>query len=87
MFEPIGGTAPGFEETGMINPLASIGAAGMMLTILGEYAAGAAIEAAVGEVAGSLPSLRAGEMGVSTNEVGDRVASLMAESASAEASL
>jgi 3-isopropylmalate dehydrogenase len=87
MFEPIGGTAPGFEGTGMINPLASIGAAGMMLTILGEYAAGAAIEAAVGEVAGSLPSLRAGEMGVSTNEVGDRVASLMAESASAEASL
>jgi 3-isopropylmalate dehydrogenase len=79
MFEPIGGTAPGFEGTGLINPLASIGAAGMMMTALGETAAGAAIESAVGEVAGSLPSLRAGEMGISTEEVGDRVASLVGE--------
>jgi 3-isopropylmalate dehydrogenase len=37
MFEPIGGTAPGFEGTGKINPLAAIGAAAMMLTAnLGE---------------------------------------------------
>jgi 3-isopropylmalate dehydrogenase len=78
MFEPIGGTAPGFEGTGLINPLAAIGAAGMMLDVLGETAAGAAIEIAVGGVAGSLPSLRAGEMGISTEEVGDRVASLVA---------
>ena len=74
MFEPIGGTAPGFEGTGKINPLASIGAAAMMLRSLGEAEAAAAIEAAVGEVAGSLPSLRAGEMGKSTSEVGDLVA-------------
>jgi 3-isopropylmalate dehydrogenase len=85
MFEPIGGTAPGFEGTGLINPLASIGAAAMMLGILGETAAAAAIESAVGEVAGSLPSLRAGQMGISTAEVGDRVAWLVAESASAGA--
>jgi 3-isopropylmalate dehydrogenase len=79
MFEPIGGTAPGFEGTGQINPLAAIGAAGMMLRTLGESAAADAVERAVGEVAGSLPSLRAGEMGISTTEVGDRVASLVAE--------
>ena len=85
MFEPIGGTAPGFEGTGLINPLASIGAAAMMLSILGETVAAAAIESAVGEVAGSLPSLRAGQMGISTAEVGDRVAWLVAESASAGA--
>ncbi|HJQ77264.1 MAG TPA: 3-isopropylmalate dehydrogenase [Acidimicrobiia bacterium] len=75
MFEPIGGTAPGFEGTGQINPLAAIGAAGLMLRQLGEEEAAASIEAAVATVAGELPSLRAGEMGVSTAEVGDRVAS------------
>lgn len=73
MFEPIGGTAPGFEGTGKINPLASIGSAAMMLTALGETAAGQAVEDAVGAVAGTLPSLRAGEMGLSTSEVGDQV--------------
>jgi 3-isopropylmalate dehydrogenase len=51
----------------------------MMLRILGETAGAAAVESAVGEVAGSLPSLRAGEMGITTSEVGDRVASLVAE--------
>ena len=73
MFEPIGGTAPGFEGTGQINPLAAIGAAAMMLAELGETAAGAAVEEAVGLVAGSLPSLRAGQMGATTKEIGDRV--------------
>jgi 3-isopropylmalate dehydrogenase len=87
MFEPIGGTAPGFEGTGLINPLAAIGAAGLMMYVLGESGAGAAIETAVGEVAGSLPSLRAGEMGISTGEVGDRVATLVAQSEPVEAPL
>jgi len=86
MFEPIGGTAPGFEGTGQINPLASIGAAAMMLTTLGEDVAGLAIEEAVGSVAGSLPSLRAGEMGISTSDVGDRVAALVASHDTADAS-
>lgn len=85
MFEPIGGTAPGFEGTGQINPLAAIGAAAMMLRELGESAAGSAVEAAVGAVAGSLPSLRAGRMGSTTSQVGDRVARLVAESAPAGA--
>ncbi len=81
MFEPIGGTAPGFEGTGKINPLASIGSAGMMLRELGETTAADTIESAVARVAGSLPSLRAGEMGASTSEVGDRVAGLVGETA------
>jgi 3-isopropylmalate dehydrogenase len=85
MFEPIGGTAPGFEGTGLINPLAAIGAAAMMLDVLGEPDAATAVEKAVGEVAGSLPSLRAGEMGISTSEVGDRVVSLVAETKTAGA--
>ncbi|MEX1091925.1 MAG: 3-isopropylmalate dehydrogenase [Acidimicrobiia bacterium] len=80
MFEPIGGTAPGFEGTGQINPLAAIGAAAMMLDTLGEKEAASAIETAVGAVAGSLPSLRAGEMGTSTTEVGNRVAEMVSSS-------
>lgn len=80
MFEPIGGTAPGFEGTGGINPLAAIGAAGMMLRELGEPDAASAVESAVASVAGELPSLRAGEMGASTTEVGDQVAQLVRES-------
>lgn len=81
MFEPIGGTAPGFEGTGKINPLAAIGSAAMMLDILAETIAAKAIEDAVGQVAGSLPSLRAGEMGASTSEVGDMVVDRMMSSA------
>jgi len=84
MFEPIGGTAPGFEGTGQINPLAAIGAAGMMLTHLGEVAAGVAVDQAVGTVAGTLPSLRAGKMGATTSEVGDRVCELVSAGISAE---
>jgi len=79
MFEPIGGTAPGFERTGKINPLAAIGAGAMMLRELGEADAAAAVEAAVATVAGSLPSLRAGQMGTTTSEVGDRVTGLVGE--------
>jgi 3-isopropylmalate dehydrogenase len=80
MFEPIGGTAPGFEGTGQINPLAAIGAGAMMLRELGESDAADAIESSVATVAGELPSLRAGEMGSTTEEVGDRVAALVAAS-------
>jgi 3-isopropylmalate dehydrogenase len=76
MFEPIGGTAPGFEGTGRINPLAAIGAAAMMLNQIGEIGAGSVIEDAVGRVAGELPSLRAGQMGLTTSQVGDRVLEL-----------
>jgi len=79
MFEPIGGTAPGFEGTAKINPLAAIGACAMMLRILGETEAAIAVETAVAVTAGALPSLRAGEMGATTSEVGDRVAALVAD--------
>ena len=84
MFEPIGGTAPGFEGTGQINPLAAIGSVAMMLTTLGEIDAGDTVEDAVGQIAGSLPSLQAGEMGESTSGVGNRVAELVSASQSGE---
>lgn len=81
MFEPIGGTAPGFEGTDKINPLAAIGAAAMMLRELGEAEAAESMEEAVATTAGSLPSLRAGEMGKTTTEVGDLVAQSVGQGA------
>jgi len=85
MFEPIGGTAPGFEGTGKINPLAAIGAGAMMLRELGEKDAADDIDHAVARTAGSLPSLRAGEMGQTTTEIGDQVAELVGVNAEARA--
>lgn len=74
MFEPIGGSAPKYKGKNVINPLAAICAAGMMLEHLGEEKAGMAIEKAVMTVTGKkLKSLAAGQMGHSTTEVGDMV--------------
>ena len=75
MFEPIGGSAPKYKGKNMINPLAAICAGGMMLEHLGEENAGRAIEDAVMKVTGNhLKSLAAGQMGHTTNEIGDLVA-------------
>ena len=75
MFEPIGGSAPKYTGLNVINPLASIGAAQMMMEYLGEDAAAAAIEKGIRfVVAEKMKSLSAGKMGYSTTEVGDLVA-------------
>jgi 3-isopropylmalate dehydrogenase len=75
MFEPIGGSAPKYTGKGVINPLAAICAAQMMLETLGEDKAGRKIEDAVKFVtANKLKSLAAGKMGYSTSQVGDLVA-------------
>ena len=75
MFEPIGGSAPKYTGKNVINPLAAICAAGMMLENLGEVKAGKAVEDAVIKVATKkLKSLAAGKMGYSTTEAGDLVA-------------
>ena len=74
MFEPIGGSAPKYTGKNVINPLAAICAAGMMLETLGEDAAAKKIEESVKKVtATKLKSLSAGKMGYSTSEVGDMV--------------
>jgi 3-isopropylmalate dehydrogenase len=74
MFEPIGGSAPKYTGQNVINPLAAIGAAGLMLSTLGEKEAASAIEAAVAFVTGNkLKSMAAGKMGYSTTEVGDMI--------------
>ena len=73
MFEPIGGSAPKYTGENMINPLACIAAAAMMMDTIGEKAYGKALEEAVKRVASEIPSLSAGKMGMGTNEIGDKV--------------
>jgi len=80
MFEPIGGSAPKYTGMGVINPLAAICAAQMMLETLGEEKAAKKIEEAVKYVtAGKMKSMAAGKMGYSTSQVGDLVAEKTAE--------
>lgn len=74
MFEPIGGSAPKYTGLSVVNPLAAIGAAAMMLETLGEEKAATRVENAVINVCQTrLKSLAAGKMGYNTQEVGDLV--------------
>ncbi len=80
MFEPIGGSAPKYTGKDVINPLAAISAAQMMLVHLGETEAGDAVEQAIMKVTSEkIESMSAGKMGYSTTEVGDMVASFAVE--------
>lgn len=74
MFEPMGGSAPKYTGLGVINPMAAIGAAGLMLDTLGEHEAYTAVESAMAVVITQMKSQSAGKMGYSTSQVGDRVA-------------
>ncbi len=79
MFEPMGGSAPKYTGKNVINPLAAIAAAGMMLDNLGETAAAQAVDKALTTAlnSGKIKSLAAGRMGLGTTEVGDLVAGLV----------
>ncbi len=74
MFEPIGGSAPRYTGRNVINPIAAICAAAMLLDDLGEAEAAAAVESAVTATTPRMQSMSAGRMGYSTTEVGDMVA-------------
>jgi len=73
MFEPIGGTAPDHTGRGTINPLAAIGAIEMLVDELGEARTARRIDAGIRFACSKMTSMRAGEMGYSTSEVGDLV--------------
>ena len=79
MFECMGGSAPKYTGKNVINPIAAIAAAGMMLDTLGETDASLAVDRAVTAAlnGGKIKSLAAGRMGLGTSEVGDLVASLV----------
>lgn len=75
MFEPMGGSAPKYTGKNVINPLAAILAAGMMLGFVGEQEASDIIEKAVQKaLKEDIRSLEAGKMGMGTKEIGDLIA-------------
>jgi 3-isopropylmalate dehydrogenase len=78
MFEPMGGSAPKYAGKNVINPMAAIGAAMMMIDTLGETEAAQAIEAAMIAVMRKMKSQAAGQMGMGTTDVGDLVAKTVA---------
>ena len=79
MFEPIGGSAPKYKGRNVINPLAAIGAAQMMLERLGLEKPARRIEQAIRRVVlEKVRNLTAGKMGYTTREVGDLVVGYLA---------
>jgi len=80
MFEPIGGSAPKYTGKNVINPMSAIGAAQMMLEIIGEEKASKLIEDGMKKTLLKMKSMDAGKMGMSTTEVGDDVADNIAKS-------
>ena len=80
MFEPMGGSAPKYTGKNVINPIAAIFAAQMMLEELKEESAGRRIEKAVMTIlTHDIKSVSAGLMGHTTSEIGDLVVKYMAE--------
>ena len=74
MFEPIGGSAPKYTGKQVINPIAAILAAQVMLETTGEEKAALMIENAVKKVLrDDIKDVAAGKMGYTTSEVGDLV--------------
>jgi 3-isopropylmalate dehydrogenase len=74
MFEPMGGSAPKYTGKSVINPIATISAAGMLLEQSGYEKAGARVMKAIQTVTGTkMKSQAAGKMGYSTQEIGDLV--------------
>ncbi|MBX7256346.1 MAG: 3-isopropylmalate dehydrogenase [Candidatus Hydrogenedentes bacterium] len=83
MFEPIGGSAPKYTGQNVINPLAAIFSAQMMLDHLGETEAAACMEKACVAFLEKrlIPGLSAKEIkesGMSTTKIGDAIADLVA---------
>ncbi len=74
MFEPIGGSAPKYTGKNVINPIAAIMAAHMMLQFLNENEAADLLEEAAIHTISKMESMSAGKMGMSTTEVGDSIA-------------
>jgi len=81
MFEPIHGSAPKYAGKNVINPIATIVAGQMMLENLGEEAGAKLIDGAVRKAlsSGKIKGMSAGEMGLSTSEVGDLIAKYISQ--------
>ena len=77
MFEAIHGSAPDIAGRGWANPSGAILSLALLLGHLGEGEAARAVEAATVQVLGQLPALAGAEMGMSTSEVGAKIAKIV----------
>ena len=73
MFEPVHGSAPDIAGTGTADPVAAVLSIGLLLDHLGEAAAAARVERAVGDWL-----VERGDRRVTTGDAGDRIAELAA---------
>lgn len=79
MFEPMGGSAPKYTGQNVINPIAAVAAMQMLLSVLGEERAALQVESAIQSVVSrDMQSMAAGRMGLSTSQVGDKIAGYIA---------
>jgi 3-isopropylmalate dehydrogenase len=79
MFEPMGGSAPKYTGQNVINPIAAVAAVQMMLSVLGEEDSAKIVEDAIQKVVSQdMKSMSAGRMGLSTSQIGDRIADYIA---------
>lgn len=74
MFEPVHGSAPDIAGNGWANPVAAVISAAMCLDHLGETEAAEAVESAAAGVLPELKTMGGPDMGMSTTEIGDRIA-------------
>jgi 3-isopropylmalate dehydrogenase len=79
MFEPVHGSAPDIAGRGWANPVAAVLSASMCLRHLGEPGAASALEQASVAALGNLRSMGGPDMGYSTREIGEMVASHVAD--------
>ncbi|USQ75728.1 3-isopropylmalate dehydrogenase [Ornithinimicrobium cryptoxanthini] len=79
MFEPVHGSAPDIAGRGLANPAGAALSLALCLASLGEGAAAAAVESATATVLADLPALSGEQMGASTAELGERIASVLAQ--------
>ncbi|MBS3941076.1 MAG: 3-isopropylmalate dehydrogenase [Actinobacteria bacterium] len=77
MFEPVHGSAPDIVGTGKADPVAAVMSLGQMLAFLGEGAAAARVDRAIGTLLGERGDARPDGSAYSTADVGDRLVELV----------
>jgi len=77
MFEPVHGSAPDITGTGRADPVAAVISLGQMLDALGESAAAARVDRAVGVLLGEREGRVPDGTTVTTSDVGDRLVALL----------
>lgn len=75
MFEPVHGSAPDIAGNGWANPVAAVLSAALCLDHLGETDAAVAVEDAAASVLPELRTMGGPDMGMSTPQIGDLIAS------------